>query len=103
MQKPRSKQKAFSRNYFSGGSSTSRILSLIVPIMCWIIIASCTPSADVCKRTRDVPEAECVALRAFYETTGGPDWKDARGWLENEEKFQERWSMIYRPLQSSSN
>ena len=45
-------------------------------------LAGCAPSQDICKRVRDVPKDECATLRSFYETTGGPDWKDARGWLE---------------------
>ncbi len=48
-------------------------------------LTSCRASADVCDRQRSVPRSECAALRAFYESTDGPGWKDQRGWLTTEQ------------------
>jgi hypothetical protein len=84
-------------------------------------LTSCRASTDVCVRQRSVPSSECDALRAFYESTGGPGWKDQRGWLQSEQvydwhgvgctdghatasslNYNELAGVGYRPLSASS-
>jgi hypothetical protein len=36
--------------------------------------------ANPCSLQSDVPAAECQALLAFYQKSGGPAWKDNSGW-----------------------
>lgn len=44
--------------------------------------ASETGSRFNCAAVSEIPAAECQALVAFYEATGGPNWQDNSGWLE---------------------
>ncbi|MCA9970088.1 MAG: hypothetical protein KC425_07730 [Anaerolineales bacterium] len=56
-------------------------------------VATLTPDGDTavsttpdsrfdCTAVADLPAAECRALVAFYDATGGPAWQDAGGWLQ---------------------
>ncbi|MEJ2736835.1 MAG: BTAD domain-containing putative transcriptional regulator [Anaerolineae bacterium] len=36
-----------------------------------------------CVDQTDIPEAECQALVALYNETGGADWRDSSGWLSD--------------------
>lgn len=54
-------------------------------LMVGISLTGCSPARSFCDTARDVPKSECVALSDFFQTTGGPNWKDRRGWLETPE------------------
>jgi hypothetical protein len=41
---------------------------------------TCTP-ADYCADVTEIPQVECEALAALYDSTDGPGWTDNSGWL----------------------
>ena len=41
-----------------------------------------TPCPSLCDCQIEIPEAECEALVAFYNSTNGPGWADNSGWLQ---------------------
>lgn len=55
---------------------------LFLPLL---FVAACGAGRDPCAGASGVPASECAALVAFYHSTGGPQWKDQRGWLEDDD------------------
>jgi uncharacterized lipoprotein YajG len=60
------------------GNPAMTMRHLLVAASCTMILAACQTSQDICDHQHQVPQAECAALRTFYESTGGAAWKDQR-------------------------
>lgn len=39
-------------------------------------------TSDPCQDVTEIPQPECAALVAFYQSTNGPGWVDNSGWLQ---------------------
>lgn len=65
---------------YSFSSRLPRLL-LLLPFMWFLGIVPGPLSAQTdCSVQTDIPEAECQALLAIYNTMGGPGWNDNAGW-----------------------
>jgi hypothetical protein len=58
-------------------------LAVFLFICCLSILPACANNRDLCAAQKEIPQTECDALVAFYNQTGGPHWKDQRGWLQD--------------------
>jgi hypothetical protein len=70
---------------------STRVLSLVL-LMALLLPAGMSTQAAAparptqfdCASVTEIPQAECEALVALYESTGGDNWTDNTGWLETD-------------------
>ena len=56
-----------------------------------IIAATATQAAAICTGVSEIPFAECEALLALYNGTGGSSWTNHTGWLVNSNPCSGPW------------
>jgi uncharacterized repeat protein (TIGR01451 family) len=68
---------------------STQALSLVLLLILLLPVAITTQAASVaaptsfdCSNVTEIPQTECEALVALYETTDGDNWTDNTGWLE---------------------
>jgi Leucine-rich repeat (LRR) protein len=54
-----------------------------LPIVSYAALPSPTPFIFQCTNVTEIPQSECQALLAIYNSTNGPGWSNQGGWLTN--------------------
>lgn len=61
------------------------LLSILISILTLVLAGAgvkAAPAVTDCAAQTDIPQAECEALVALYNSTDGPNWLDNTGWNE---------------------
>src|SRR5262245_19358843 len=80
--------------FHSPGGMAMKTFALLVALVVTSLLLPVTPTAaktitylpvvvdnSICRRARDIPKEECIALVDIYESTDGPDWRASHDWL----------------------
>lgn len=64
------------------------VLTLVLLLVCLLLPSAAAAQEFDCAAVTEIPQEECEALVALYDSTNGSNWKTSAGWLQIDEPCQ---------------